>query len=429
MKNLSLSQVAQDLDKLGYPVSPNIKFRENDHTDYINLGIAFFCLMNIMLLAAADYLSEDLKASFFYSFFRYISLFFTSIALALPARVFYRNSWIAVRNLKIHLDIPISLALLFSFLYSANSTITGQGAVYYDSVVAIIFFLTLGRLIQKKSMDKIQFKISSAKLLGSEFSKIISPTGELIFVRNSSLKTGDIILCHTDNVVPVKAEVLSIECRANLEFMTGELKEYKYVQGDTLASGALVTSECVKLRCLEDACSSFIEKIRKSSETLFSQKSMYLNLSEKIAHFLVVFVLFISCFIFFWNIENPEIAFERVVATLLISCPCAFGLGAPLIIARAFDLGLKRGFIYKSQKAIERLPKVKSAFFDKTGTLTKKSYLIELDLLSTRFTLDEIYEHLRGISKYSEHHICKSLDGLAGEGPNSKIDSFREKIA
>ena len=156
---------------------------------------------------------------------------------------------------------------------------------------------------------------------------------------------------------------------------------------------------------------------------------MYLNLSEKIAHFLVVFVLFISCFIFFWNIENPEIAFERVVATLLISCPCAFGLGAPLIIARAFDLGLKRGFIYKSQKAIERLPKVKSAFFDKTGTLTKKSYLIELDLLSTRFTLDEIYEHLRGISKYSEHHICKSLDGLAGEGPNSKIDSFREKIA
>ena len=121
-------------------------------------------------------------------------------------------------------------------------------------------------------MDKIQFQITSSKLLGSEFSKIISPTGELIFVRNSSLKTGDIILCHTDNVVPVKAEVLSIECRANLEFMTGELKEYKYVQGDTLASGALVTSECVKLRCLEDACSSFIEKIKKELRDAFFSK-------------------------------------------------------------------------------------------------------------------------------------------------------------
>ena len=125
------------------------------------------------------------------------------------------------------------------------------------------------------------------------------------------------------------------------------MKEYKYTQGDILASGSLITGESVKLSCLEDAYSSYIEKIRKSSEKLFSQKSLYLIRSEKMAHFLVVFVLFVSGFILLWNIDKPEIAFERAVATLLISCPCAFGLGFPLIIARAFDLGLKRGFILK----------------------------------------------------------------------------------
>ncbi len=424
-----LSDVANDLDRLGYPVSPNISYRENDHSDYINLGVSFFCLMNIMLLAAADYLSEDLQSSIFYSLFRYISLLFTTIALALPARVFYKNAFSAILSFKLHLDIPISIALLSSYLYSAYSTILGHGEVYYDSVVAIIFFLTLGRLIQKKSMDKIQHKITSSKLLGAEFSKVVDLSGELSFIRNSSLKKGDTILCSTGSIVPVQSELLSRQCNANLEFLTGEMKEYNYVQGDTLASGSLITGEGVKLICLEDAYSSYIEKIRKSSEKLFSQKSLYLIRSEKIAHFLVVFVLFVSALIFLWNIDSPKIAFERVVATLLISCPCAFGLGAPLIIARAFDLGLKKGFIYKSQRAIERLPLINSAFFDKTGTLTRKNYLIELELLSTSLEKAEIYDYLRGLTNYSEHHICKSLDRLAGIGKSRKIHSFTEKIA
>ena len=40
--SLILSDLANDLDRLGYPVCPNISHRENDHSDYINLGVAFF---------------------------------------------------------------------------------------------------------------------------------------------------------------------------------------------------------------------------------------------------------------------------------------------------------------------------------------------------------------------------------------------------
>ena len=134
-----LSKIAETLDSLGYPVSPNMNFRTNSHRDFINLGVSFFCLMNIMLLASADYLSTDLRQSFFYDLFRYLSAFFAFIALAFPAREFYTNTFKAMRNKQLHLDIPISLALVVSFAYSMYSTVFKTGEVYFDSMVAIIF--------------------------------------------------------------------------------------------------------------------------------------------------------------------------------------------------------------------------------------------------------------------------------------------------
>ena len=124
------------------------------------------------------------------------------------------------------------------------------------------------------------------------------------------------------------------------------MKQYNYTQGDILASGSLITGESVQLICLEDAYSSYIEKIRKSSEKLFSQKVCIFR-SEKMAHFLVVFVLFVSGFIFLWNIDKSEIAFGKSCSNFTYFLPLCIWLGSSLIIARAFDLGLKKGVVLK----------------------------------------------------------------------------------
>ena len=129
------------------------------------------------------------------------------------------------------------------------------------------------------------------------------------------------------------------------------------------------------------------------------------------------------------NIGNLSLATERLVACLLIVCPCAFGLGAPLIIARAFELGLQDKIIFKSQRAIENLAIIKKAFFDKTGTLTKLNNDINFILVSDRYSKEFIYQIVSGVDEYSSHHICKALASLTSSVKDSKIANFSEKIA
>ena len=64
----------------------------------------------------------------------------------------------------------------------------------------------------------------------------------------------------------------------------------------------------------------------------------------------------------------------------------------PLIIARAFELGLKDKIIFKSQRSIENLVIIKKAFFDKTGTLTKLNNDINFILVSDRYSKEFIYQ-------------------------------------
>ena len=90
------------LDNLGYPTSPNQNFRDNSKSQILKIGVGFFCLMNIMLLSSADYLSDDLEGTVFYSLFRYISMALASLALIYPGLPFYQNTFRALKKGHIH---------------------------------------------------------------------------------------------------------------------------------------------------------------------------------------------------------------------------------------------------------------------------------------------------------------------------------------
>src|SRR5438445_13095364 len=60
----------------------------------------------------------------------------------------------------------------------------------------------------------------------------------------------------------------------------------------------------------------------------------------------------------------------RVIAVLVVSCPCAFILATPTAMVAALSAAARLGILIKNVADIELAAKLNAFVFDKTGTLT-----------------------------------------------------------
>ncbi len=72
-----------------------------------------------------------------------------------------------------------------------------------------------------------------------------------------------------------------------------------------------------------------------------------------------------------WLNRGSAIALERVVALLVVACPCALGLSIPLAMSVALMRAARSGIFVKNPDALERLRGTRTVLLDKTGTLTE----------------------------------------------------------
>jgi Cu+-exporting ATPase len=99
-----------------------------------------------------------------------------------------------------------------------------------------------------------------------------------------------------------------------------------------------------------------------------------------------------------------NIAFERTVAILVISCPCALGLATPTSILVGNGKAAQNHILYKGGEFFELANKIQAIAFDKTGTLTIGKPVVT-DFTGNSEVLDIVYS----IEKESTHPISQAV--------------------
>ncbi|ALF60499.1 heavy metal translocating P-type ATPase [Psychrobacter urativorans] len=158
---LPISRILAVINALGYEAKP---YRQDTHEAMLakhtnkmllRLGIAALGAMQAMMYAVALYFGEYSDMLIMQrDFLRWVSLF-VSIPVFFYAGVpFFTSAWSAIRARQVNMDVPVSIALIFTFFASLYATITGHGQTYYDSVSMFIFFLLAGRYIEHNARLK-----------------------------------------------------------------------------------------------------------------------------------------------------------------------------------------------------------------------------------------------------------------------------------
>ena len=110
--------------------------------------VASLGMMQVMMFAvglyAGDFQGMDETMQ---RFLRIVSFFVTTPVVFYSARPFYRSAWRGVLARAPGMDLPVSIAITAAYVGSIYATLTNAPAVWFDSVVMFVFFLTLGRFL------------------------------------------------------------------------------------------------------------------------------------------------------------------------------------------------------------------------------------------------------------------------------------------
>ncbi len=186
-RRIHLSDILQAVSRIGYLAHPFDPGRHQQRLEHERkqllrrLGVAGVMTMQVMILAEALYVGDWVETEAQYRvFFHWVSLLLTLPVLLYSALPFFASAWRDLTHAQAGMDVPVSFGILTAFVASVWVTITGQGAVYYDSVTMFVFFLLSGRYFEaaarKRATEASEALVQAVPATATRIIKVANPS-------------------------------------------------------------------------------------------------------------------------------------------------------------------------------------------------------------------------------------------------------------
>ena len=223
----SLRQIVEQLAVIGYEPDLHLDAMEKKTAKTQNrlrlyrIGVAGFCLGNIMLLSFPEYFSGGhYEDAWLRLVFGYLNLFLALPVVFFSSWEFYSSALKSFRQRMINIDVAIALGITAMFNRSAYEIITHTGAGYFDSMSGLVFFTLCGRWFQDKTFESLSFD--------RDFKSYFPIAVDLVFKDSViskpvyEIKQNDIIKIRNGEIIPVDGILLSDVGVIDYSFVTGE---------------------------------------------------------------------------------------------------------------------------------------------------------------------------------------------------------------
>ncbi len=373
---IKFSELAALLASIGY--EPELTFGATEKTKpsplqkkaWLQIGLAAFGFGNIMLLSLPFYFGLD---TFNGPWFRVLAGWI-GLALALPvvtisAADLWRAAWSSLRQRTLTLEVPIVLGLVAIYVTSVFEVLAQRGPGYCDSLCGLIFFLLCGRLFQKKTYDRLTFDRDYKGFF--PLSVIRKHAGGEVSVAISQLATGDHLILRNGELLPADAKLLSGEAWIDYSFVTGESEPVACAAGSHLFAGGRQVGGAIEVETVKPVTQSYLATLW-NNEAFQKNRDQDLNsltnrYSQRFTKLVIGIALAAAAF---WLYQDATKALKAFTSVLIVACPCALALAAPLTHGTAQRLLARLKIYLKNALVIERMSGINTIVLDKTGTLT-----------------------------------------------------------
>jgi P-type Cu2+ transporter len=336
----------------------------------MRLGVAFFAMMNVMLLSVAVWSGGEGATR---DLFHWISALIAIPTVAFSGRPFFASAARALQAGRLGMDVPISLALILATSISLYETANGGHHAYFDAAVMLCFFLLLGRYLDHRT--RALARSAAEELAALEVPRATVLIGAAEVIRPiAEVCVGDTLRVRPGGRMPVDGVVTAGTSEIDRSMLTGESLPAFAGIGTAVLAGELNLTGPLDIRATAIGRDSALHRMADLVAIAENAKTRYTSLAERAAAWYspLVHILSFGAFgVWMWITGGDwRFAINISAAVLIITCPCALGLAVPAVVTSASGRLFRMGLLIKHGTALERLAEVDTIVLDKTGTLT-----------------------------------------------------------
>ena len=318
-------------------------------------------------------------------------------------------------------SVPIMLKALQALSMKTFSiellvTIAVIGALYiqeYTESSVVTFLFLFGAYLEARTLEKTRSSLKELVDMTPQEATVIRGD-ETVLISVDDVVVGDRIIIKSGGKVPVDGTIISGRASLNEAAITGESVPASKGTDDRVYSGTILDSGYIEIIAEKVGDDTTFAKIIELVEEAQDSKSKAQKFLDKFANKYTPAVVALSIIVYLMTKD-----LHLAITFLVVACPGALVIGAPVSNVAGVGNGAKNGVLIKGGEVMERLSKVNTVVFDKTGTLTKgKPVVTEL----RTFGKQERNELLRIVAiaeKISEHHLGQTI---VKEAKRKKID-------
>ncbi len=443
--NLNLQQLVELLYNIGYePVislQDIIKKQNAPIKDNLvqKIAVAGFCFGNVMLLSFPEYFGISIYEQGFRHFFGWLNILF-----ALPV-VFY-SGWgyfvSARQNLHVkvlNIDFPLALGIGILFVRSIVDVAINNDPGFTDTLCGLVFFLLIGKYIQKKTYHHISFERDYRSFFPVAVNVLIDDIEKPIPL--AQLQTGQRIIIRNNEIIPADAILLKGRAMVDFSFVTGESIPIGKTLGEIIYAGGRQTGEAIELEVIKSVSQSYLTQLWNNEAFTTQKNGSSKTFNEKVSKYFTIVLLAIAFgSLLIWLPFNAGRGLAAFTAVLIVACPCALALSTPFTMAAALSIFDRNLFYLKNTRVIEQMAAINTIVMDKTGTITNgDTNGIELNGKFTALQKQLIYSacvnSMHPLSRMICDHLgdqkrlpVNSYNEFAGKGIIANVGNHRLKI-
>ncbi len=307
-------------------------------------------------------------------------------ALATPVQFYvgkdyYIGGWKSLRNGSANMDVLVAMGSSAAYFYSLPVTIAltlGSTAlgnhVYFETAAVIITLIKLGKLFEARA--KGQTSAAIKKLMGLQPKTArVEQNGNEVDVPIEQLKVGDVIVVRPGERIPVDGTIISGQSAVDESAITGESLPVNKKPGDAVIGATINKQGWFKFEATKVGSETALAQIIRLVQEAQGSKAPIQRLADQVAAVFVPVVIGIAfvTLLVWWFVVGVGFtpAMIRMVAVLVIACPCALGLATPTAVMVGTGLGAQNGILFRNSEALERAHSLATIVLDKTGTITR----------------------------------------------------------
>jgi Cu+-exporting ATPase len=330
---------------------------------------------------------------------------------------YYTGGWKSLKNRSANMDVLVAMGSSVAYFYSLAVLLRPSlgSHVYFETSAVIITLIKLGKMLEARAKGRTSNAIRKLMGLRPKTATVVRDDKEAQ-IPLSQVTVGDVVIVRPGEKIPVDGVVVEGHSAVDESMLTGEPMPVDKGPGDTVV-GATVNSEgFLKLEATKVGKDTALAQIIKLVQEAQGSKAPIQALADRVAAVFVPGVVSIGTitFIVWWILGGEFVpAMIRLVAVLIIACPCALGLATPTAIMAGTGKGAEKGILFKDSQALENANTLKTIILDKTGTLTLGkpvvADIITFDRSKPVQGTKELLKLAASVEQGSEHPVGRAI--------------------